>query len=183
LQFSVLVALIALPDETVVRFMEKFKLIKKTRNDSTQLLINYTVRELSGEDFSNLDFMTGTRVSKNWPTVKRNTVAASEVTHTYAKSMNGDPSLAPSGIMNSFGARIDFNTSDDEFKANYSPEILSRRSTLNLKTSFHLINITLMGLCKVFKIIEEKLKNYGSQEDLRPISNRVSDKVFHEVLL
>ena len=119
------------------------------------MVLNYTIRELSAEDLSYVDVMTGTRFSHNWPLLKRNTVADSVMSPTIAKSMNGDPPISPSGIMNSSGARIDFNTSDDDFKANYSPEILSRRSTLNLKTSFHLINISLMALCKVFKIIEE----------------------------
>jgi len=91
--------------------------------------------------------------------------------------------LAPNGIMtNSFGAKVDFNTSDDAFKANYSPDILSRKSTLTLKTSFHLINVTLMGLCKVFKIIEENLKILeGYQRDLRPVRERVSEKLTHEI--
>jgi hypothetical protein len=49
---------------------------------------------------------------------------------------------------------IDINTSDEAFKLNYSPEIAKRRSTLTLKSSFHIINMILMGLCKVFKNIE-----------------------------
>ena len=49
---------------------------------------------------------------------------------------------------------IDVNTSDEAFKANYSPEIAKRRSTLALKSSFHIINMILMGLSKVFKNIE-----------------------------
>lgn len=41
------------------------------------------------------------------------------------------------------------------FKSNYTPEMREKRSTLALKTSFHLINVVLIGLCKVFKSIQE----------------------------
>lgn len=59
-------------------------------------------------------------------------------------------------IPHSFSADrlIDVNTSDEAFKANYSPEIAKRRSTLALKSSFHIINMILMGLSKVFRNIE-----------------------------
>ena len=60
--------------------------------------------------------------------------------------------------------KIDVHTSDEAFKANYAPQIANRRSTLSLKTSFHMINIVLMGLCKVFKTIQDTI-----------ISNETSD--------
>jgi hypothetical protein len=49
---------------------------------------------------------------------------------------------------------IGVDTSDDEFKENYknfNPNILKKKSTLVLKTSFHLINYVLMGMCQMFK--------------------------------
>lgn len=73
----------------------------------------------------------------------------------FAMSFDGD-TLVPSMV----GNKIDHTVSDAVFKQNYSPDILSRRSTLTLKTSFHLINVTLIGLCKVFKLKEEQ----GSSE-------------------
>lgn len=50
---------------------------------------------------------------------------------------------------------INSKTSDEAFKANYAPEILSRKSTVSLKTSFHIINIVLMGICKVLSTIDK----------------------------
>lgn len=44
---------------------------------------------------------------------------------------------------------------DAEFKAHYEPLILEKQSTLVLKTSFHLINIVLMGLCSVFDTLQK----------------------------
>jgi hypothetical protein len=49
------------------------------------------------------------------------------------------------------------NTSDEVFKANFDSEVRSKRSTLMLRTSFHLINIVLMGLCKLFKTLESEV--------------------------
>ena len=43
--------------------------------------------------------------------------------------------------------RVDKNVSDDEFKRRYDKYIVQEKSTLVLKTSFHLINLVLMGLC------------------------------------
>jgi hypothetical protein len=51
---------------------------------------------------------------------------------------------------------IDAFIPDEEFKANYSAGVLKRQSTLSLKTSFHLVNLVLMGMCQVFKDIEKK---------------------------
>ena len=50
--------------------------------------------------------------------------------------------------------KINKYVTDDDFKANYSPVILQKQSTLVLKTSFHLINYILMGLCQVFENIK-----------------------------
>lgn len=36
---------------------------------------------------------------------------------------------------------------DTDFKANYDPAVLEKKSTLVLKTSFHLINYILTGIC------------------------------------
>lgn len=47
--------------------------------------------------------------------------------------------------------KINIFVSDEEFKANYNPNVLKKQTTLVLKTSFHLINILLMGMCSVFK--------------------------------
>ncbi|CDW82893.1 1-phosphatidylinositol-4-phosphate 5-kinase [Stylonychia lemnae] len=47
--------------------------------------------------------------------------------------------------------KIDRYWTDEEFKAKYSPSVLKKQTTLVLKTSFHLINIILMGMCAVFK--------------------------------
>lgn len=41
--------------------------------------------------------------------------------------------------------------SDEDFKAQYNPQVLKKQTTLVLKTSFHLINVILMGICSVFK--------------------------------
>ena len=49
--------------------------------------------------------------------------------------------------------KISANVTDEEFKANYSQGVLKRQSTLTLKTSFHLVNLVLMGICQVFKNI------------------------------
>ncbi len=46
--------------------------------------------------------------------------------------------------------------SDENFKANYSAEVLGRRNTISLKTSFHLINVLLIGICKVFKDMDDQ---------------------------
>lgn len=46
--------------------------------------------------------------------------------------------------------RITVNVSDEVFKSNFSPQMLERKSTLALKTSFHLINVVLIGMCKIF---------------------------------
>ena len=73
--------------------------------------------------------------------------------------------------MSHMSRKIDFNTSDEEFKANYSPEVLNRKSTLMLKTSFHIINMILMGLCKVFKQIQSEI--YVLQDNFkRPLELR-----------
>lgn len=110
-------------------------------------MLNYTVRDPSQEDLTHPDItLASNRYSA---AVKRQTHTATEFPHA------GE---TPSAVFsNSFGAKVDFNTSDDAFKANYSPDIFSRKSTLSLKTGFHLINVTLMGLCKVFKIIDDNL--------------------------
>lgn len=42
---------------------------------------------------------------------------------------------------------VDKQITDDEFKSRYDEYIRHERSTLVLKTSFHLINLVLMGLC------------------------------------
>jgi hypothetical protein len=39
---------------------------------------------------------------------------------------------------------------DEDFKSKYDQKVLRRQTTLALKTSFHTINIILMGLCQVF---------------------------------
>jgi hypothetical protein len=39
---------------------------------------------------------------------------------------------------------------DSQFKANYDPAVLQKKTTLVLKTSFHLINYILMGMCEMF---------------------------------
>ena len=140
-QFSVLVILIALPDEKVIAFMEKLGL-STVRSESNFGLLNLSSPEEG-------DTLAATGMSNGF-TVKRLTLTGTEVSPT-TKTMNGDPTLTPSGISNSFECpRIDHTITDEAFKANYSPEILSRKSTLTLKTSFHLINVTLMALCKVF---------------------------------
>lgn len=159
-QFSVLVILIALPDEKVIAFMEKLGL-STVRSESNLGLLNLS-SPAEG------DTMTATRMT-NRMTTKRMTITATETSPTL-KTMNGDPSLRPTGVSNSFGTqRIDHLTTDEAFKANYSPDILSRKSTLTLKTSFHLINVTLMALCKVFQIIEQKAKENEKVLDERPI--------------
>ena len=43
--------------------------------------------------------------------------------------------------------------SDEDFKKQYNPNVLKKQSTLVLKTSFHLINLILMGMCSVFEHI------------------------------
>jgi len=140
-QFSVLVILIAFPDEKVIALMEKVGL-STVRSESNLGLLNLS-SPAEG------DTLTATRMSQRM-TTKRMTITATETSPT-SKTVHGDPSLTPSGISNSIDApRIDHTTTDEAFKANYSAEILSRKSTLALKTSFHLINVTLMALCKVF---------------------------------
>lgn len=57
---------------------------------------------------------------------------------------------------NSF--KISMNVSDDEFKASYTPNTLRKQSTLVLRTSFHLINFILMGLCQTFDNIRSDLE-------------------------
>jgi hypothetical protein len=42
---------------------------------------------------------------------------------------------------------VDKQITDDEFKSRYEEYIRHEKSTLVLKTSFHLINLVLMGLC------------------------------------
>jgi len=46
--------------------------------------------------------------------------------------------------------KINKQITDEEFKSNYDPMVIQRKTTLALKTSFHLINTFLMGLCQVF---------------------------------
>ena len=41
------------------------------------------------------------------------------------------------------------NTDDQDFKENYSAEVLARTTTLRLKASFHLINYIMMSVCYV----------------------------------
>ena len=48
--------------------------------------------------------------------------------------------------------KIGININDDEFKANYNPNVLLKQSTLVLKTSFHTINLILMGICSIYCI-------------------------------
>jgi len=43
--------------------------------------------------------------------------------------------------------KVNYQTSDEEFKKGYSSNVLEKQSTLVLKTSFHLINYILMGMC------------------------------------
>ena len=137
-QFSVLVILIAFPDEKVITFMEKVGL-SAVRSES-----NFGLLNLSSP--AEGDTLNATRMSQRM-TSKRMTITITETSPT-TKTMHGDLSITPSGISNSIGAQfIDHTTTDEAFKANYSADILSRRSTLTLKTSFHLINVTLMGLC------------------------------------
>lgn len=52
--------------------------------------------------------------------------------------------------------KITHKITDNDFKANYSPIALQKQTTLVLKTSFHLINYILMGMCQVFKNIHDK---------------------------
>jgi hypothetical protein len=64
---------------------------------------------------------------------------------------DSDMPLTPHSVSQN---KIGVNTSNEAFKANYSKHVRDRTSTLMLKTSFHLINVILMGLCKVLKTIE-----------------------------
>ena len=132
----------------MIGFMVKLGLTHN-RSESNFGLLNNTTQPLIHESGTeSIQIMTSNRLSD-----KRMTISESEVNPTN-KTMNGETSLTPGGISSSFGAgRIDHTTSDEAFKANYSPDILSRKSTLTLKTSFHLINVTLISLCKVFQII------------------------------
>eukprot|EP00347_Sterkiella_histriomuscorum_P022007 403332010 len=62
--------------------------------------------------------------------------------------------------------KINYQISDEEFKANYSPVILQKQSTLVLKTSFHLINYILMGMCQTFKNIQASVTKENLLEDM-----------------
>jgi len=52
-------------------------------------------------------------------------------------------------------------TDDQEFKNNYSQEVLGRTTTLRLKASFHLINYIMISVCNVMLTHLSK----GSGED------------------
>lgn len=126
----------------------------KTRRNSSSAnvngLVNFSNLLIEEPNRETLDLSRGTQRLSNHISQR----LESETSKDFIKittSPGGPTSPTP-------GARIDHNTSDDAFKANYSTEILSKKSTLSLKTSFHLINITLMGLCKVFKNIEFRMK-------------------------
>ncbi|CDW79635.1 phosphatidylinositol phosphate kinase pipk5 [Stylonychia lemnae] len=54
--------------------------------------------------------------------------------------------------------RVNFMISDEDFKKGYSPNILQKSSTLVLKTSFHLINYILMGMCQTFLNIQNEVR-------------------------
>lgn len=46
---------------------------------------------------------------------------------------------------------VDAKNNSENFKRGYEQIVLQEKSTVVLSTSFHLINIILMGLCSVFK--------------------------------
>lgn len=58
--------------------------------------------------------------------------------------------------------KIDIFMSDEDFKKQYNSDVLKKQTTLVLKTSFHLINLILMGMCSVFKRMSSP-KNSESQ--------------------
>jgi hypothetical protein len=54
-------------------------------------------------------------------------------------------------LSNSAKLNVEAKNNKDNFKMGYDQIVLQDKSTVVLSTSFHLINIILMGLCSVFK--------------------------------
>ena len=82
-------------------------------------------------------------------------------------SSQGSIYLGANANARSSSIKINRFVSDEEFKANYSPVILQKQTTLVLKTSFHLINYILMGLCQVFLNIKENKKTYQNLNEVK----------------
>ena len=69
------------------------------------------------------------------------------------------------------------NVSDEEFKASYNPNLLRKQSTLVLRTSFHLINFILMGLCHTFDSIHREIEEQRQNKLSEPNEMSPSDMV------
>jgi hypothetical protein len=63
---------------------------------------------------------------------------------------------------------------DRNFKAKFEDGALNRQTTLVLKTSFHTINVLLMGLCQVYKNMNVK----ASLKDMLVLTHIIDLKKF-----
>lgn len=61
--------------------------------------------------------------------------------------------------------KITGDVDDAEFLARYEKNVLEKQSLLSLKTSFHLINNLLIGICHLFKTAIESDKETVVNED------------------
>lgn len=79
------------------------------------------------------------------------------------KSSIKEPLLNKEGSFHSSSSVVTGDIEDSEFINRYDADILKRHSMLQLKTSFHLINSLLIGICHMFK---EKDNDVAKDEDL-----------------
>lgn len=78
--------------------------------------------------------------------------------------------------------KINRFVSDEEFKANYNPNILQKQSTLVLKTSFHLINYILMGMCQTFKNMQYLERQSGWEDEIQDhLKDKKNQTTIHKI--
>jgi hypothetical protein len=64
---------------------------------------------------------------------------------------------------------------DSEFKKHYNESTLRRHTTLSLKTSFHIVNLILMGLCQVFQTTSKISRKEDREEEENVMVGKVPE--------